>query len=34
MEDAKEQTAIDALDRIMELELAGVLKYTHYSLMV
>ena len=34
MEDAKNQIAIDALNRIMELELAGVVKYTHYSLMV
>ena len=34
MEKAKNQTAIDALNRIMELELAGVVKYTHYSLMV
>ena len=34
MEEAKKQTAIDALNRIMELELAGVVKYTHHSLMV
>lgn len=34
MEDAKNKAAIDALNRIMELELAGVVKYTHYSLMV
>lgn len=34
MEEAKKQIAIDALNRIMELELAGVVKYTHYSLMV
>lgn len=34
MDDAKKQTAIDALNRIMELELAGVVKYTHYALMV
>jgi bacterioferritin len=26
--------AIDALNLIMELELAGVVKYTHYSLMI
>lgn len=26
--------AIDILNRIMELELAGVVRYTHYSLMV
>ncbi len=34
MTDAKHQVAIDALNRIMELELAGVVKYTHYALMV
>ena len=34
MEQAKNQTAIDALNRVMELELAGVVKYTRYSLMV
>ena len=34
MEDAKNKAAIDALNRIMELELAGVVKYTHYALMV
>ena len=34
MEDATKQIAIDALNRIMELELAGVVRYTHYSLMV
>lgn len=34
MEDATKQVAIDALNRIMELELAGVVRYTHYSLMV
>lgn len=28
------ETAIQALNKIMELELAGVVKYTHYSLMV
>ena len=27
-------TAINMLNRIMELELAGVVRYTHYSLMV
>jgi bacterioferritin len=31
---ATNQKAIDILNRIMELELAGVVKYTHYSLMV
>jgi bacterioferritin len=28
------ETAIKALNKIMEFELAGVVKYTHYSLMV
>ncbi|MEA9569115.1 ferritin-like domain-containing protein [Polynucleobacter sp. AP-Nickl1-40-C4] len=28
------QAAVQALNKIMELELAGVVKYTHYSLMV
>ncbi|RCS58372.1 ferritin-like domain-containing protein [Parvibium lacunae] len=28
------QRAIDALNQIMEIELAGVVRYTHYSLMV
>lgn len=34
MSHATNPIAIDALNRIMELELAGVVKYTHYSLMV
>ena len=34
MNDAKHSLAINALNRIMELELAGVVKYTHYSLMI
>jgi len=34
MADTKGRIAIDALNRIMELELAGVVRYTHYSLMV
>lgn len=35
MTDEKDkQTAIDILNRILELELAGVVRYTHYSLMV
>ncbi len=34
MDDVKNQDAIDALNRILELELAGVVRYTHYSLMV
>jgi bacterioferritin len=28
------QTVVDLLNRIMEMELAGVVRYTHYSLMV
>lgn len=34
MDESKNVAAINALNRIMELELAGVVKYTHYSLMV
>lgn len=34
MDMEKNQVAIDALNRIMELELAGVVRYTHYSLMI
>ena len=34
MNETKKQIAIDALNTIMELELAGVVRYTHYSLMV
>ena len=34
MENTNNQNAINALNRILELELAGVVKYTHYSLMV
>jgi bacterioferritin len=34
MDDATNQTAINALNKIMEFELAGVVKYTHYSLMI
>lgn len=34
MDDSRKKAAIDALNRIMELELAGVVKYTHYALMV
>ena len=34
MSEVKNSVAIDALNRIMELELAGVVRYTHYSLMV
>jgi len=34
MNDQQKQQAVDILNRIMELELAGVVRYTHYSLMV
>lgn len=34
MDDSTRKAAIDALNRILELELAGVVRYTHYSLMV
>jgi bacterioferritin len=34
MNDADKQAAITTLNRILELELAGVVRYTHYSLMV
>jgi len=34
MDNIKQSAAIDALNHIMELELAGVVKYTHYALMV
>jgi bacterioferritin len=34
MNETDNQPAIDILNRIMELELAGVVRYTHYSLMV
>ncbi len=34
MNEQETQSAIDILNRIMELELAGVVRYTHYSLMV
>jgi len=34
MSHLKNQVAIDALNEIMELELAGVVKYTHYALMI
>ncbi len=34
MQTKTKQTAIGLLNRIMELELAGVVRYTHYSLMV
>jgi bacterioferritin len=34
MKDLDTQKTIDALNHIMESELAGVVRYTHYSLMV
>ena len=34
MSNGNNQVAVEALNKIMELELAGVVKYTHYSLMV
>ncbi len=34
MNDIEKKKTIDALNRIMEIELAGVVRYTHYALMV
>jgi len=34
MNDQDKKKAVSVLNRIMELELAGVVRYTHYSLMV
>lgn len=34
MDEARTQAAIGELNRILELELAGVVRYTHYALMV
>ena len=34
MNDTENKNAIEILNRIMELELAGVVRYTHYALMV
>ncbi len=34
MDESRTQQAIQALNHIMEIELSGVVKYTHYSLMV
>jgi bacterioferritin len=34
MNEADKKVAIDALNYILETELAGVVRYTHYSLMV
>ena len=34
MNESENKSAIDVLNRILELELAGVVRYTHYALMV
>ncbi len=34
MNETEKQQAIQVLNKILELELAGVVRYTHYSLMV
>jgi len=34
MNENDKQNAIDVLNKILELELAGVVRYTHYALMV
>lgn len=34
LNETEKQTVINVLNRIMELELAGVVRYTHYALMV
>jgi bacterioferritin len=34
MNESTKQPAIEILNRIMELELSGVVRYTHYALMV
>lgn len=34
MDESQKKDAIDALNLILELELAGVVKYTHYGLMI
>jgi bacterioferritin len=34
MNDTEKKSAIEILNRIMELELSGVVRYTHYALMV
>lgn len=34
MDSAKKQLAIETLNRIMELELAGVVRYLHYSFLI
>ncbi|HEY2846195.1 MAG TPA: ferritin-like domain-containing protein [Pyrinomonadaceae bacterium] len=34
MDENENKSAIEVLNRILELELAGVVRYTHYSLMI
>jgi len=34
LSEADRRAAIEALNRVLEVELAGVVRYTHYSLMV
>ena len=34
MDDIDKQEVVDLLNRILESELAGVVRYTHYSLLV
>ena len=34
MNETDTKKAIDILNKVMELELAGVVRYSHYSLMV
>src|SRR3989338_2502048 len=34
MNNEEKKTAISILNKIMEIELAGVVRYTHYSLMI
>jgi bacterioferritin len=34
LNDKEKQSSINLLNRILELELAGVVRYTHYSLMI
>lgn len=34
MNEQETQRAVAILNRIMELELAGVVRYTHYALMI
>lgn len=34
MNEIEKQSVVDVLNKILELELAGVVRYTHYSLMV